>query len=333
MTTGFLLGKFLPPHRGHQFLCDFASTYVDDLTILVCSLPDDSIAGALRAAWMAEMYPACRIVHHDKIVPQAPEDSPDFWPIWQAICQSAHPEKIDYVFASESYGKQLAEVLNATFVPVDPDRIAVPMAGSVASADIYQHWDFLTRPVQKHFALNVALHGPESVGKSRLATYLSQHYRTIIVPEYGRTYTEMFGAECTIDDLRRIARGHAAATQAARVQANRILVSDTDQVMTAVWSHMLLGHCPDDLAHVKIPADLYLLLDVDVPWVNDGIRYFGDDATRQKFFNLCEAALKSRQLPYVRISGDWARREQSAVTAIDSLLATASGRPPIDRRA
>lgn len=324
MTRGFLLGKFLPPHRGHQFLCDFARAYVDELTILSCSLPTDKIPGRLRTAWMKELFPACRVVVSEDVVPQAPEESPDFWSIWTKICQDAHPEPIDFVFASESYGAELARRLGATFVPVDPDRIAVPTSGTEICQNIYAQWEYLTQPVKSHFALNVVLHGPESVGKSRLAQTLAAHFQTITVPEYGRTYTENFGTHCTADDLRRIVQGHRAATCAARAQANRIVISDTDPVMTAVWSQMLLGHCPDDLTRIDQPGDLYLLLDIDVPWIDDGVRYFGDAPTRQKFFQLCEAALQARALPYVRISGDWPQREQQAIVAIDHLLATAA---------
>lgn len=45
---GFVLGRFMPPHAGHAYLCEFGSSYVEQLTILVCSLPDDPIPGALR---------------------------------------------------------------------------------------------------------------------------------------------------------------------------------------------------------------------------------------------------------------------------------------------
>ena len=37
MTTGMLLGKFMPPHLGHVYLCEFARGYVDELTIVVAS--------------------------------------------------------------------------------------------------------------------------------------------------------------------------------------------------------------------------------------------------------------------------------------------------------
>ena len=47
MTTGMLLGKFLPPHLGHVYLGEFAGRFVDRLTIVVCSLAREPIAGAL----------------------------------------------------------------------------------------------------------------------------------------------------------------------------------------------------------------------------------------------------------------------------------------------
>ena len=35
MTTGMLLGKFLPPHLGHVFLGEFAARHVDRLSVVV----------------------------------------------------------------------------------------------------------------------------------------------------------------------------------------------------------------------------------------------------------------------------------------------------------
>ena len=61
-TRGFLLGKFLPPHQGHVFLAEFARRHCDSLTILVCSLARDPIPGALRFAWMRELFPDCRVI-------------------------------------------------------------------------------------------------------------------------------------------------------------------------------------------------------------------------------------------------------------------------------
>ncbi|MGZ8360309.1 MAG: adenylyltransferase/cytidyltransferase family protein, partial [Allosphingosinicella sp.] len=101
MSRGFVLGKFMPPHAGHVFLVETARTLVDELTILVCWLPDDPIPGEARLAWMRELFPHCRVVGHGALVPQAPDEHPDFWPIWRRIVREAHPEPIDTVFASE----------------------------------------------------------------------------------------------------------------------------------------------------------------------------------------------------------------------------------------
>ena len=57
-ATGLILGKFLPPHQGHQYLFDFAQNYVDRLIILVGTLKNEPIPGKLRHAWVEEMAPA-----------------------------------------------------------------------------------------------------------------------------------------------------------------------------------------------------------------------------------------------------------------------------------
>ena len=61
--------------------------------------------------------------------------------------------------------------------------------------------------------------------------------------------------------------------EAARPWANRLLIADTDALMTAAWSQMMIGYTPDQLiSHRK--ADLYLMLGTDVPFVDDGTRVY-----------------------------------------------------------
>ncbi len=185
----------------------------------------------------------------------------------------AHPEPIDFVYASEAYGARLAAEIGARFVPVDPGRDAVPAAGRAIIADPFRHWDFLPAPVRPYFTKSVCVFGPESTGKTMLARQLAQRFGTIAVPEYGRTYTDAFGTDCPPEAFLAIAQGHLAATAAAARQARRILVLDTDPVLTAVWSDMLQGS-RDPWFETAPVADLYLLTDIDVPWVDDGTRYF-----------------------------------------------------------
>jgi HTH-type transcriptional repressor of NAD biosynthesis genes len=318
-TRGFVLGKFLPPHRGHQYLGEFARNYCDELTILVCSLDREPISGHLRHAWMCEMFPTVRVLHLHRDVPQEPHEDPNFWSIWRGLVREFHPEPIDYVFASEHYGHRLALELSAQFVPVDPGRETVPISGSAIRADPFRHWRYLARPVRQYFLKKVCVFGPESTGKSTLVKEFARTYETSYVPEYGRIFTDNFGVKVDTEGLRRIQLGHNASTKAAMLDANRVLFLDTDPILTCVWSDMLLGH-RDGIAHDEL-CDLYLLTGVDVPWVDDGTRYFPDDEQRLRFFEICKSELISRRANFVELHGGWRDRWRDARKAVDHLLA------------
>ena len=321
MTRGFLLGKFMPPHDGHVLLCETARALVDQLTILVCWLPDDPIPGPLRLQWMRELFPDCRVIGHAQVVPQAPGDDPDFWPIWRNIVGRAHPEPIDLVFAGEDYGQRLAEELGARFILVGP-RAFPGLCGTAVRDDPWAHWQRLPAPVRARYAQVVCLHGPESTGKSTLSVLLAAHFGTVWVPEYGRVHCEVGGFDLDAADLVTIGRTQSAMTRAALAHCERRLIVDTDALTTAAWSLMLLGHVPDAVMKGWVRPDLYLLTGIDVPWENDGTRYFPDPADRRRFMAACEQVLEGTGATVVRISGSVETRLADAVAAIDGL-----GRP------
>ena len=303
MTRGFLLGKFMPPHAGHQLLGETAQALVDELTVLVCWLPNDPIPGALRLAWLRELFPAARVVGHGATVPQAPKDQPDFWPIWRGIARAAHPEPIDLVFASEPYGHRLAAELGARFHPVDPGREAAAVSASAVRADPWGCWPHQPPPLRGHYARTICLHGPESVGKTTLARDLATHFETIHAPEYGRTWCDAFGTDLAMPDLLAIARGQDAMAASLRRRCNRRLILDTDPLMTAVWADMLLGTRNAWVDAWAGAADLYLLLDTDLPWSDDGTRLFGAAAERARFHALCRLELERRGVRWAAVGG------------------------------
>lgn len=317
MTRGFVLGKFLPPHYGHVFLCDFARRYCGELTILVCTLDGDPISGDLRYGWMREMFPGCRVLHLTEDVPQDPADHPDFWEIWRGIVKRFHPEPVDFVFASEDYGHRLAQEAGARFVPVDIPREAVPVSGEAIRRDPFANWRFIPPPVRPWFVKKVCVFGPESTGKTTLACDLAARLDTIHVPEYGRVYTDAFGTDVGNDGLLAIARGHMAATAAAARRANRILVMDTDPVLTSVWSDMLTGGRDPWFEGFDDTADLYLLTGIDMDWEDDGTRYFPDGETRRCFHAACKAELERRGLAFAAIEGGRKERLARAVAAVE----------------
>ncbi|WP_225767988.1 AAA family ATPase [Inquilinus sp. Marseille-Q2685] len=319
MTRGFLLGKFLPPHLGHLHLCDFAQAYSDEVTVLVCSIAREPIPGRLRHEWMRELCPKARVLHCDWEVPQEPAEHPEFWPIWRNLIRHFHPELIDHVFASETYGHRLAEELGARFVPVDPPRLGVPVSGTAIRRDPAAVWRYLPAPVRPHFLRRVVLFGPESSGKTTLAAALGEALETVVVPEYGRTFTDAFGTDVPAEGLLAIARGHLASRAALSRQSNWVLVEDTDPVLTAVWSDMLTGRRDPWFDAFDDLADLYLLTAPDFGWVDDGTRYFPDQAQRDRFFALCRAELERRGARHVVLTGPHDRRLEDALATIRRL--------------
>jgi NadR type nicotinamide-nucleotide adenylyltransferase len=163
--------------------------------------------------------------------------------------------------------------------------------------------------------IRVCLHGAESTGKSVLAQRLGYPW----VPEYGRAYCEANGTELTMADLLAIAEGQDKAMRAAALAAPPVLILDTDPLMTAAWAQMLFDNVPRTLmAYDK--ADCYLLFAVDVPWMDDGTRFFGSNEQRTRFAALAEEMLHRAGVPFVRIAGTWAEREHHARAVIDDLL-------------
>src|SRR5436305_10147371 len=77
MTRGLLLGKFMPPHRGHEYMIDFAAQLVDELTVLVCSIRSEPISGETRLDWMRRHFGGIRVVHCADENPQEPAGPED----------------------------------------------------------------------------------------------------------------------------------------------------------------------------------------------------------------------------------------------------------------
>ncbi len=321
-----ILGKFLPPHRGHQFLVDFARHYVRQLTVLVCTLDREPIAGDLRYRWMCEMFPHddVRIVHVTEDLPQEPADHADFWNIWKRVVTEAVGGPIDLVLTSEDYGDQLSRTLNAESVVVDRGRELMPISGTMIREDPMRHWAMLPECVRPHYVKRVCITGPESTGKSTLTHDLACHYNTTYAWEYARPLLDPKGGACEPADIDKIAVGQLATEDAMARQANRVLFCDTNALLTTVWSRTLFRSCPawiDELARSRT-YDLTLLLDTDVPWVDDDQRYFPDEPRRRAFFNQCVNAHDEANVPYTLISGDWDQRFAQAVEAVDNMLVT-----------
>jgi NadR type nicotinamide-nucleotide adenylyltransferase len=170
----------------------------------------------------------------------------------------------------------------------------------------------------------VVLTGSESTGKTTLAERLARHYGVSWVPEFVRDYADAKRAPLAASDVDAIARGQIAREDEYRSRAarndERVLIGDTDLLSTAVYAAHYYGSAPDwvvDAARQRRP-DLYLLLDIDLPWVADPQRDRGH--LRSEMQGLFLAAVEASGAPFALVSGDSATRFTSARAAIDALI-------------
>jgi NadR type nicotinamide-nucleotide adenylyltransferase len=167
---------------------------------------------------------------------------------------------------------------------------------------------------------SICLHGPESTGKSTMVPRLAKHFGGApCVAEFGRAYCEAFGTDLTMADLVEIGKGHDAKVRHALGERHHPVITDTDPLMTAVWADIMFGRRDPWFATWSNTADVYLLFDIDLPWVEDGSRMFGDEAARRRFFDLSQAILEERRVAWALVSGQGEARYHTMLAAIERL--------------
>jgi NadR type nicotinamide-nucleotide adenylyltransferase len=168
----------------------------------------------------------------------------------------------------------------------------------------------------------VVVTGSECTGKTTLAAFLAERYRTAWSPEFARSYLDAKGAPLDATDVEPIARGQIAGEDEAARRSRRLAVKDTDLVSTVVYSRHYYGSCPEwvERAARERLGDLYLLLVPDVPWVADGLQRDRPDR-RGHMHGLFREALASFGARCVEVSGAWEQRREQSVRELDVLVA------------
>lgn len=175
----------------------------------------------------------------------------------------------------------------------------------------------------------VAITGPESTGKSTLAEKLAEHYNTDFIPEYSRSYLENFVGQYTENDVVEIAKGQhnlileeekklSAKTQ----QATSLLIADTEIIVCKIWVEYVFKHSNKVIDEIlkQQDFDLYLLCDIDLPWVYDPLRENPNLEERKELFEIYKNTLKQMNLPFEIVSGDNEVRVNNAIKVIEKYL-------------
>ena len=167
----------------------------------------------------------------------------------------------------------------------------------------------------------IAIVGPESTGKSTMSQLLAKHYNVSWVPEYARYYCENLTAPYTLQDEVNMYYGQVALEDAIlTITESDFIICDTTFVTVKIWSDEMLGETPQIVldALQKRPYDLYLLMDIDLPWQDDPLRDFPNQ--REYFMEVWHKELNALDANYRVISGLGAPRVEHAIRAINEFL-------------
>jgi len=325
MTKAFVFGKFLPFHRGHEQLIDFALRHCDQLTVLVCASDRETLPGPVRQGWIEHTYAAEPRVavqlleYRESELPNTSQTSQAVSDVWADKFRELLPDQA-LVVTSEPYGALVAARLGIRHLVFDEARQQVPVSASRIRANLRAHWHFLPASVRPYYCRKVVVLGAESTGKTVLAGRLAAHFRATLVAEAGR---DLIADSTSFSraDLLRVAAEHARRIAQAEAGASPLLIIDTDVHVTQSYTRLFFG-AELDLApeiYARNRADLYLYLVPDVPFVQDGTRLPAE--YRHRLDDSHRQTLRRHGITVVEISGSWEQRFRRAVGLVEEMLA------------
>ena len=166
----------------------------------------------------------------------------------------------------------------------------------------------------------IAIVGPESTGKSTITRQLAQHYQTLWVPEYARYYCAALTEPCNLQDETNMFHGQVALEESILAVTEKDLIfCDTTFLTVKIWSDEVFGETPQVVldALPKYHYDLYLLMDIDLPWQEDPLRDFPHK--REYFMEIWRKELELLNASYTIVNGQ-ENRLQNAIIAVDGFL-------------
>lgn len=324
MRLGVVIGKFLPPHRGHGLLIETARSRSAELVVIVCDASWHDVEAWQRAAWIAESFPDIRTLVLDQDELGLTDDDTEGWARATLDALGRAP---DVVFTSEDYGPAYAALMGADHVMVDRARTRAPISGSEIRAHPQAHLDWLDPHVRAHYVARVCILGAESSGKTVLAADLAARYGVGFVGELGRFYTEAMPDPPRYRwkpaDFHRIAQAQAAIEDDAALWTPAPLICDTNPFVTAVFHEAYLAVADAELeaAGRARRYDLFIICDPATPFEQDRT-LLREDGVRRIWMHerYCEYA-ESQGVPVVHVRGSPSERCAQAARHVDPLLA------------
>jgi len=324
MVKAFVFGKFLPFHKGHEAMLQYALTKCDFLSVLVCCSDKENIPDALRKKWIEKTFETHKNIevncfnYLESEFPNTSVSSKEVSMLWSEKFKVLFPD-YSLLITSEEYGNYVAAFIGIKHIAFDIAKQIFPVSATAVRNDLFANWKFLPDSVKPYFAIKVVILGTESTGKTTLIEKLSKHYNCSSVKETGRDLIADSNS-FNFDNLLFVASEHAKRIDKISVGSSPLIIIDTDIHITKSYAKFTFGkHLEvDDKIYNSNMADLYLYLNNDVLYIQDGTRLSEKDR------NLLDLShreiLEQHNIAIIEIKGKWGKRFEKAVKHIDQLM-------------
>jgi HTH-type transcriptional regulator, transcriptional repressor of NAD biosynthesis genes len=326
MTKAFVFGKFLPFHKGHEAMINFALSKCDFLTVLVCCSDKENIPDKVRKSWIQTTIEKQKNVevktfnYLESELPNTSETSESVSKIWANIFIKQFPD-YSLLITSEEYGNFVAAFMNIQHIAFDIPKKLFPVSATAVRNDVFANWKFLPDSVKVDFVIKVVILGTESTGKTSLTEKLSKHFNCSLVLEAGRDIIANSNS-FTFDDLYLVATEHAKRIDKTILADSPLIIIDTDIHTTKSYSRFTFEkelEVTTDIYNSN-RANIYLYLNNDVEYLQDGTRL--SEAERNLLDLSHRQVLTDHYIDIIEIKGDWDERFEKAVVQINKLIAT-----------
>ncbi|WP_289846569.1 AAA family ATPase [Zobellia galactanivorans] len=324
MVKAFIFGKFMPFHKGHEAMINFALTKCDHLSVLVCCSDREKIPSETRKNWIEDTFKSTQNIevntfsYSESDLPNTSKSSREVSSLWSEIFKELYPDH-DLVITSEEYGDYVASFMKIKHIPFDIPKQRYPVSATAVRNDLFSNWKFLPPSVKPYFAIKVVILGTESTGKTTLAEKLAKHYNCSLVKEAGRDLIPNSNS-FEFEDLHLVASEHAKRINQKKCGESPLIIIDTDIHTTMSYANFIFNKDlkVDDPIYNSNKADLYLYLNNDVKFQQDGTRL--SELNRNLLDLSNRKILKEKHIDFVEIKGGWKQRFKSALMEIDLVI-------------
>ncbi len=324
MVKAFIFGKFLPFHKGHKAMIKFALTKCDFLTVLVCCSDKENIPATTRQNWIEKTFETeskieIKSYHYlESELPNTSESSQKVSKVWSAKFKGLFPD-YDLVITSEEYGNYVASFMKIKHIAFDIPKQLFPISASAIRKDIFTNWRFLPDSVKPDFVIKVVVLGTESTGKTTLTEQLAKYFNCSSVKEAGRNLI-VNSNSFEFDDLHLVAAEHTNRIDKAVLEQSPLIIIDTDIHITKSYANFTFNKTLDVESDIysSNKADLYLYLNNDVKYVQDGTRLSEHDRNLLDISH--RQTLNEHNIDFVEINGDWEQRFKRALKEIELII-------------